>query len=491
MHVLVAVKDSITRMVTIQELDFFNYDVIVENTLDNIVKIIEKEDIGVLIVDMALIENTNDPEYVQKICDKGSEAKRCNVIFIGDDDNEFHRKFAYEHNAVGFVDRQLIREDIIFHVDGIIRPDTMFQGFRAVVVDDTEDALDIVAESLEECGVKVYKFNNAFDAYEKIKEVSHKLDLIITDQKMDGMTGVDLCGKVKVELGLKSTPIIFITGYSDKENIIALYDAGASDHLLKPYHQEELWSKVRGHLQRQQFIRHLERGIVERAQLDSLKSEFLAISSYDLKTPVGLIKGYSEILEDCIEGEDKSYVEKISKSSFELEKQIDELQGLTRFLNIGTDRENMDMVDMEIIVKESVSTLSLIADRKGVSVSVSKDIFSGNTLIPGNDAALTKALNNLINVMITYTDSGESIKIQLGKEECGCVNIRLEAPGNNLPDNVITNLHSRMWRGVQVREKESIGLHITKSVVEFHKGVFMLQREGDNLAVANITIPIS
>jgi len=229
---------------------------------------------------------------------------------------------------------------------------------------------------------------------------------------------------------------------------------------------------------------------VRRDELEKLKSEFLAISSYDLKTPLNLINGYAEILRDSVSEESKSYLQKIEKSGLLLATQIDELQSLTRFLNTGVGLEKMDSVDIEEITTDIIERLTPIAEKKGVPIVFGTDLRRERREVSGNASAIVKAVNNLISTIISYNDSGEELSINLTNLNSDSIDLQIIGPDNKFSEDFMHSLYGRIWRSVDDEDKEKLGLHITKNIVEFHRGVFLLKKLDGGKSIAQVTLPV-
>ncbi len=114
--------------------------------------------------------------------------------------------------------------------------DTVLRGKNILVVDDEVDLREIVASELDYMGATVYQAGNITAADAILKE--QKIDLIISDIRMPGGTGVDLLRTVKAR-NIFLPPIILITGFADITAEEA-YAEGAEALLNKPFQLDEL-----------------------------------------------------------------------------------------------------------------------------------------------------------------------------------------------------------------------------------------------------------
>ena len=118
---------------------------------------------------------------------------------------------------------------------------------QILLVEDNELQLRLINEFLKETDLLVHTAKNAFDAWQVANRIVP--DLILLDIMMPGMTGIELCKKLKSTAKLKDIPIIFLTALGNKEDIISGLKAGAADYILKPFDQQELIARINVHLE--------------------------------------------------------------------------------------------------------------------------------------------------------------------------------------------------------------------------------------------------
>ncbi len=112
---------------------------------------------------------------------------------------------------------------------------------RLLVVDDAADARDVLQRNLSAEGYQVYTATNVAEAVRILESIA--LDLVITDMKMPGSSGLDLVRHVRENL--RETEVMVITGYPSVEGAVKAVKIGAEDYLTKPFTQDELLSAVR------------------------------------------------------------------------------------------------------------------------------------------------------------------------------------------------------------------------------------------------------
>ena len=83
-------------------------------------------------------------------------------------------------------------------------------------------------------------------------------DIVLLDVQMPGLDGFEVCRRVKADPATRLTPVVLITGLSDRESRIAGMDAGADDFVHKPFDAEELKARIRSLVRLKQFTDDLD-----------------------------------------------------------------------------------------------------------------------------------------------------------------------------------------------------------------------------------------
>ncbi len=110
-----------------------------------------------------------------------------------------------------------------------------------LIVDDDQNVLQVLEARLQSSGFHIFKAVNGLDALRLLKD--NKIDLMISDMKMPGMSGMEVLTKARVlNPGL---PIIFLTAYGTIPDAVKAVKAGAVDYLAKPFDGRELVFKLR------------------------------------------------------------------------------------------------------------------------------------------------------------------------------------------------------------------------------------------------------
>ena len=121
--------------------------------------------------------------------------------------------------------------------------DALFQGVRALVVDDNHTNLKIVKRQLDSLGVIARCVTSGLEALADLRaalEGPQPYDMVLTDMQMPGMSGLELTRRIKGDAKLADTPIVVLTSMGFLKNLSEARKAGIAAYLLKPIRHERL-----------------------------------------------------------------------------------------------------------------------------------------------------------------------------------------------------------------------------------------------------------
>jgi two-component system cell cycle response regulator len=128
---------------------------------------------------------------------------------------------------------------------------------RVLIVDDDNFMRQIIKDSL----AGQFDVIEARHGHEAVRFAdSKKPDLILLDIELPGLSGIDVCKRLKATRHTKNIPVILISSHTRKEQIIIGLQAGADDYLTKPFNSNEVLSRVNAHLNYEMFYQDLEKG---------------------------------------------------------------------------------------------------------------------------------------------------------------------------------------------------------------------------------------
>ncbi len=186
-------------------------------------------------------------------------------------------------------------------------------------------------EAIERLLRKKYRVLTTISPQEGLKLIEeHQPALIISDQRMPQMTGVELLKK-SIPLSPESVRLL-LTGYTDLESVITAINEGQIyRYLTKPWEPTDLQVTVDKAYETFLLRQELKAQNEILKSLDKLKTDFMLLVSHELKTPLTGISSFVQLLKEEIKNqEQKSYVAHIEKNTQRLQKLIEDILSITQ-----------------------------------------------------------------------------------------------------------------------------------------------------------------
>lgn len=217
----------------------------------------------------------------------------------------------------------------------------------------------------------------------------------------------------------------------------------------------------------------------ELSKSEELRRDFLANVTHDLKTPLTVIKSYSELIRD-ISGKDDIKREKnisvIIEETDKLSKLVDDLLELTK-LQAGLSQLNLEVFDLSELAENVVNRFKYFIEEQDYKIVIDK---SGDTKVYADKAKIEQVIYNLINNAINYTLEDKLISLKI-EEDNENVIITVTDRGQGIEQDEINYIWERYYRSGKshIREKSGsgIGLSMVKSIIIAHGGEYGVESE--------------
>jgi len=216
--------------------------------------------------------------------------------------------------------------------------------------------------------------------------------------------------------------------------------------------------------------------ITERERTDSIRRDFVANASHELKTPVSTIIASSEALQISLERGDESaagFATRIEESARQLDRLVGDLLDLSR---LEREHPEMSPIRLDLLVRDEVERVRQLVAEKELSLEVSVQPVS----VFGSHRDIAIAVRNLLDNAIRYTLPGGSIVVMLGVIEADAV-ISVADTGEGIPRRDIDRVFERFYRVDSARARATggtgLGLSIVKHVAESHGGSVSVDSE--------------
>lgn len=230
----------------------------------------------------------------------------------------------------------------------------------------------------------------------------------------------------------------------------------------------------------------------EQAELDRMKSDLISIVSHELRSPLTSIKGYIDLMIagdlGPIPDDMAGYLSIISSNANRLAALIDDMLDLSR-IESGQLSMSFGKVDVKYLCDYVYLTMKPQAEQKNLEYILDAN---RHCLVSGDVDRLQQALTNLVSNAIKYTPSGGRVSIELAERpDTVCITVRDTGIGINIEDQ--KRLFQRFFRVKNAKTRNiggtGLGLCITKSIVEAHRGQLALESEEDRGSTFTIHLP--
>ncbi len=231
----------------------------------------------------------------------------------------------------------------------------------------------------------------------------------------------------------------------------------------------------------------------ELAELNNQKNYFLGMAAHDLRSPLGTILSYCELILDKDEtgDDDRELVGVIRRSSEFMLGMINDLLDIS---TIESGNLNLSILKLNLsdFVYRCVSNNQVFARHKSVTVTKSLAVnLPENVWWDANK--IEQILNNLLGNAIKFSHAGSSVLLALERDRANVV-LRVEDNGEGLPQNLLDELFvpfSKASRvGTRGEKGTGLGLAICRRIVEGHGGDIRAENRPEGGTRFIVTIPI-
>jgi cyclic di-GMP phosphodiesterase len=182
-------------------------------------------------------------------------------------------------------------------------------GSMVLIVDDEYIGRETLQSVLEGEGYELEMAENGLQAIEKAKKLLP--DVILLDVMMPGMTGFEVCQRIRNDPQIAEIPIIILTALDDRESLLNALKAGADDFISKPFDRYELRARLMGITR----LNRYQKLIQERAKLRDANTQLL--SAYE-----ATIEGWSHAL-DLRDRETEGHSRRVTQLTVRLAQALD------------------------------------------------------------------------------------------------------------------------------------------------------------------------
>ena len=220
----------------------------------------------------------------------------------------------------------------------------------------------------------------------------------------------------------------------------------------------------------------------ELAKTDDLQKELLANVSHDLRTPLTMIKGYSEVMRDIPGENNPENVQVIIDETERLAELVNDMLDLSR-IRAGTRKPEHECFDITETVRTVLTRYEKLTERDSYTITFNAD---ENVYVTADRTMILQVVYNLVNNALNYTGEDKKVSIDQSVWD-NRVRISVMDTGEGISEEDIPYIWDRYYKVDKVHKSAKIGtglgLSIVKSILEAHGASYGVESrvgEGSN-----------
>lgn len=341
---------------------------------------------------------------------------------------------------------------------------------RVLVVDDSPQNRLVAVGHLEAAGYDVAAVGSGDEALAHLR--ANRVDLVVLDVLMPGMSGFEVCKRIRAMPQLGNVPVMFLTALGDREATQPALDAGGDDLLPKPFARAELLLRVRSLIRQRHQAMALATQNEKLKKLEQDKRRITQLIVHDLKGPATALLANAELLKaGGLPADLADVVDDIEIAVGHLDRTVKNLLDLSRAEDVGLS-VLLQPFDLRALAAETAGNLRGLAKLHQVHIAldVSVDSFTGDREL------IRRMLANLLHNAIRHSPPASDVELSAARDGANVVlEVRDRGPGLTPAeaDGIFDPYVSRTGAG------HGLGLVFCRLAAEAHRGTIeVLPREG-------------
>jgi signal transduction histidine kinase len=391
-----------------------------------------------------------------------------------------------------------------------------------LIVDDRAPNRDLLTTLLGYAGHATLEAADAEQALEIVR--SARPDLVIADVVMPSIDGFEFVRQLRTEPEIAQTPVMFYTAtYLETEARSLAEACGVMHVLVKPAeprvildtiqlalgtpppvralppaaefdqeHGRVLLNKLAQKIDELETLNtELEQRVHERTlelavanahlvELNALKDDFLAITSHDLRSPLGAIQNMAELLLEDSGLPDETRRRLIANIQELAHRLIELVSRMLDLARLEAGKVELEVIDLYAsdVARQVLDVVRFNASAKQITTELV--VAPGEQLVQADWMKLSQILDNLLSNAIKFTGAGGHVRVTIGRESLG-TRISVSDSGMGIPAEELPYLFEKFkqvhTQGTANERGSGLGLAIVRQLVELHGGAIDVTSE--------------
>ncbi|MCK5580172.1 MAG: response regulator [Candidatus Omnitrophica bacterium] len=374
-----------------------------------------------------------------------------------------------------------------------------------LILDDEENILETLKRLFFKETFSIFTTTNYQEALEALKK--EEIKVVISDQRMPEITGVEFLKKVKLEC--PDAVRILMTGHADIRAAEDAINVGEVYRFInKPWNKEDFKGAVcqavdhydlviqNRNLFEETRTKNEELEVLNRKLRDmyEVQKEFTSTVSHELRTPLASMKVTVDLVLSGEPGElnedQTRFLMKTKNNVDRLTRLINDILDLTK-LESGKTQPDISINDLTQTINEVVEIQELAAKEKGLYLR--NEIEKRVVNIPFDVDKMHQVLSNLISNAIKFTETGGITVSCINCEKDNCVKISIRDTGQGIKQEDMGKLFQKFQQLGDPRKHiggTGLGLAICKEIIQCHGGKIWVESEINKGSCFHFILPV-
>jgi len=229
---------------------------------------------------------------------------------------------------------------------------------------------------------------------------------------------------------------------------------------------------------------------IELAELERLKTDFIAITSHELRTPLGLILGHATFLRELAGNEYADQLDTIVRNATRLKDIVENLSDVDNY-QTGAARVRGSKVSMAKIVEDAILTFQ--DDAKTQNITLKAEFDGLPFYVEADGVKIGIVVSNLIKNALQFTDAGGHVTIKV-EEDSGYIKVAVSDDGIGIPAKDLVRVFERFFQVEAHLTRRyggmGLGLAVAKSMIELHNGRIWAESQEGKGSTFTFLLPI-
>lgn len=360
---------------------------------------------------------------------------------------------------------------------------------RVLIVDDELSSLYTLEMLLSPESYDIQLANGPEEAFIALEK--DPPDVILLDVMMPGITGFDVCERLKNDIRWRHIPVILVTALNGKDDLVQGLNSGADEFISKPVNGSEMRARVRSMLRIKQQYDEIQESM-------RLRDELANMIVHDMRTPISAIMLYIDLLAKIYDSADnqRRVVPKLRSQVHRLNSMLTDML-LVAKMKSGKLILDCAPVNVAELVEKTIRDQNAAAEAKRIAVVAELPDDVQQVSLDGK--LIKRTLENLLSNALKFSPEDSTVTIHLAFEPSAPssngrqprLHIRVIDEGPGIPEEFRECIFDR-YEVVKMKTADvpqvGIGLAFCKMVVEAHGGTISVDDNQPQGAVFSVEL---